>query len=150
MTAAAALDTSVVVAALVREHPEHEPARALIEFLATGLADVAMLCSAPTTVAVELIRHGAEPDWAGERARDVLAMVRLLDLSEEDAVQAFAHGDHADAEPPFAAAAFRRHGVACVVTAADRRRGFEDCGMDEVVSIADADRRIDLLLPSGR
>jgi predicted nucleic acid-binding protein len=144
---AAAFDTSVVVAALVRDHPEHAPARALVQFLATGLAEVAMICSAPTTVTVETIRRGADPDWARERARDVAAMVRLLDLNDQDATQALAHGDAIDAAPLLAAAAFRRHGVGLVVTAADRRRGYVDCGIEEVLSITEADAQVEVLIP---
>ena len=146
---AAGFDSSVVIAALVRDHREHEQARALVQFLATGLADVAMVCTAPTTVAVELLRRGGDPDWSRERARDLTAMVRLLDLNDQDAMQALAHGSASDAEPLLAAAAFRRHGVARVVTAADRRRGFEDCGIGEVHSIAEANAHVEVLIPGG-
>ncbi len=146
---AAGFDASVVIAALARDHPEHEPARALVRFLATGLADVGMICSAPTTVTVELLRRGADPDWSRERARDVAAMVRLLELNDQDATQALAHGSASDAEPLLAAASFRRHGVALVVTAADRRRGFVDCGIEEVFSIAEATANVEVLIPGG-
>jgi predicted nucleic acid-binding protein len=144
---AAAFDASVLVAALIRDHPEHEPARSLVQFLATGLADVAMICSAPTTVTVETIRRGADPDWARERARDVAAMVRLLDLNDQDATQALGHGEPSDAAPLLAAASFRRHGVELVVTAADRRRGYVDCGIASVLSITEADAQVEVLIP---
>lgn len=86
MTPAAAFDHSVLVAALVGDHPEHARARALLEFVATGLTDVGMACTAPVTVAADLVHAGGDPAWAGERARDVLEMFRLLDVTEEDAM----------------------------------------------------------------
>jgi hypothetical protein len=76
-------------------------------------------------------------------------MVRLLDLNDQDATQALAHGSASDAEPLLAAASFRRHGVALVVTAADRRRGFVDCGIEEVFSIAEATANVEVLIPGG-
>lgn len=145
----AGLDLSVLHAALAPDHPEHEPARGIVRFLATGLAAVAMPCTVPAALAMALVRDGADPDWARERARDLLSMARLLGVDEADAIQALAHGDDDEPEVLLAAAAFRRHGVTLVVTAAEHRRGYRDCGVETVLSIAEADRQVDVLIGGG-
>ena len=146
---AAAFDTSVIVAALVREHPEHTRARALVEFVATGLADVAMACPAPAIVAAHLVGIGADERWATERARDVLAMFRMLDVTSEDATQALADAASGDHAVDLTAASLRRHGVRRVVAAADRLDAFAAAGIAEALSIADTDARIEVLIPEG-
>ena len=72
------------VARLVQGHPEHERARSVLEFAASGLAPIAVACTTPMQVARDLVHAGAEQDWAIERAREVAAVFRLVDVSGDD------------------------------------------------------------------
>ena len=147
MTPAAGFDHSVLVAALIAGHPEHARARALLEFVATGLTDVGVVCTAPTATASELVRAGADDAWACDRARDVLEMFRLLDVTEEDALQALSAGGPHAGDAALVAASMRRHGVPLVVAAQERLDLLADAGVAQVLSIADADARVDVLIP---
>jgi len=148
VNARVALDASAIVAGLVRSHPEHSEANDLIGWLASGAATVAVPCTVPLAVASELRRHGADEQWAWARARDIAALTVPLDLNGEDLARALGEFESVPGAIALTAAAVRRHGIAALATEEPRIPDYEACGIGEVLRIADAGERLDLLIPS--
>lgn len=111
------IDVDVLGRALVMGTPGHDAARDVAIRLSAALETYAIVAPGVVTLIEILVRAGATPTWAAERARDLLGMCRVLDVGAEDIEEGLGNAGASDASPRVAvtAAAMVRHDIAHVV-----------------------------------
>lgn len=112
------VDIDVLRRAIVAASDGHRAARAFATRLSAGLETYAVAAPAVVALADILVRDGARPAWALDRAGDVLEMCRVLDVRDSDVAEGLEIATATGASPRVATtgAVFARHGIATVVS----------------------------------
>lgn len=122
-------DVDVLEAALRSDHPDHEGARARLEWVALGFEQPAVLAGSLVTTVERLGRRGIEESWARERAVDLGVVCRVLDLLPDDVTSGITLAQRrprAGLRVCVIAEILRRHGIETIVSADER---FELVGL---------------------